>query len=301
MHDLNALRAFIAVVESGSFSRAASVLGCANSSVSRQVSQLEQQLGQALLARSTRSVRTTDAGAELFARVYPLLPQLDAACSSLPSSAGQPAGKLRVSVPWWFSECRIAPLLTRFHQRYPDIQLELIANDSLVDVLADGFDVVIRLSYLKDSELIAKRLGAHTFVLSASPDYLAQHATIAQPEDLTQHQLMAYVFASPTRNWLLRKGQAEFRISVEKSWLYSNNAQLLYQCALDGGGIIVQPTWGVGGALASGELLPVLADYEVTPSRFDNGVYAVYSKHQRQSPKIKVFIEFLEANWSLPQ
>jgi len=120
-------------------------------------------------------------------------------------------------VPLWFSESRIAPLLTRFHQRYPDIQLELIANDSLVDVLADGFDVVIRLSYLKDSELIAKQLGAHTFVLTASPDYLARHPTIAQPEDLTQHQLMAYVFASPTRNWLLRKGQAESRISVEKS------------------------------------------------------------------------------------
>ncbi len=301
MHDLNALRAFVAVVESGSFSQAASVLGCANSSVSRQVSQLEQQLGQALLARSTRSVRTTDAGAELFARVYPLLPQLDAACSSLPSRAGQPAGKLRVSVPWWFSSCHIAPLLTRFHQHYPDIQLELIANDSLVDVLADGFDVVIRLSYLKDSELIAKPLGAHTFVLTASPEYLKIHPAITRPEDLAEHQLIAYAFSSPARNWLLRKDQAEYRISAEKSWLHSNNAQLLYRCALDGGGVIIQPTWGVSEALVTGALVPVLTDYEVTPSRFDNGVYAVYSKHQRQSPKIKVFIEFLEENWSLAQ
>jgi len=301
MHDLNSLRAFVAVVENGSFSQAAAVLGCANSSVSRQVSQLEQQLGQKLFVRSTRVVRATDAGAELFGRVRQLLPQLEAACSSLPTSAGQPAGRLRVSVPWWFSECHIAPLLTQFHQRYRDIQLELIANDNLVDVLADGFDVVIRLGYLKDSELIAKPLGAHNFVLAASPNYLACHPVISRPEDLAQHQLMAYAFSSSSRTWVLRKNQAQFRISADSSWLQSNNAQLLYRCALDGGGIIIQPTWGVGGALLAGTLRTVLPDYDVTPSRFDNGIYAVYSKHQRQSPKIKAFIGFLETHWSLPQ
>jgi len=301
MHDLNSLRAFVAVVENGSFSQAAAVLSCANSSVSRQVSQLEQQLGQKLFVRSTRVVRATDAGAELFGRVRQLLPQLEAACSSLPTSAGQPAGRLRVSVPWWFSECHIAPLLTQFHQRYRDIQLELIANDNLVDVLADGFDVVIRLGYLKDSELIAKPLGAHNFVLAASPNYLACHPVISRPEDLAQHQLMAYAFSSSSRTWVLRKNQAQFRISADSSWLQSNNAQLLYRCALDGGGIIIQPTWGVGGALLAGTLRTVLPDYDVTPSRFDNGIYAVYSKHQRQSPKIKAFIGFLETHWSLPQ
>jgi len=301
MHDLNGLRAFVAVVEKGSFSQAASVLGCANSSVSRQVSQLEQQLGQKLFVRSTRIVRTTDAGAELFGRIRQLVPELEAACSSLPNSEGQPAGKLRVSVPWWFSESHIAPLLPRFHQRYPDIQLELIANDSLVDVLADGFDVVIRLSYLKDSELIARPLGAHTFALAASPGYLAQHDVIVRPEDLDQHHLMAYAFSSSSRNWVLRKGPTQCRISVDKGWLQSNNAQLLYRCALDGGGIIIQPTWGVREALATGKLLPVLADYDVTPRRFDNGIYAVYSKHQRQSPKIKAFVGFLETHWNLPQ
>lgn len=301
MHDLNALRAFIAVVESGSFSQAAIALACANSSISRQVAQLEQQLGQRLLVRSTRVVRTTDAGAELFERVQGLLPQIDAACSSLPNEAGQPAGRLRVSVPWWFSECHIAPALSRFHQQFPSIQLELIANDSLVDVLAQGFDVVIRLSALKDSELVAKPLGAHRFVLAASPDYLSRFPEIKEPEDLKSHHLMAYAFSTRSSMWFLKKQKKQFRISAEQSWLQSNNASMLYQCALDGGGIIMQPTWAMNDALSSGALLKVLADYEVTPSHFDSGVYAVYSKHQRNSPKIKAFIEFLIANWDIPQ
>lgn len=301
MHDLNALRAFIAVVEQGSFSAAAQHLSCANSSISRQVSQLEQQIGESLLVRSTRVVRTTDAGAELFARVGDLLPQLDAACSSLPTEAGQPSGRLRVSVPWWFSDSHIAPALSHFHERFPDIQLEMIANDSLVDILADGFDVSIRLSTLNDSELIARYLGAHTFVLAASPDYLAMHPSIEEPEDLKQHQIMTYAFLNRSAAWLLRKGDEQIRIDAEHSWLRSNNAKILYQCAIDGGGIIIQPTWGVNEALEAGSLVPVLVGYEVTPSNFNSGVYAVYSKHQRNSPKIKAFIEFLESSWNIPQ
>jgi len=301
MYDLNALRAFLAVVESGSFSQAAQLLNCANSSVSRQVSQLEQKLGQSLLTRSTRSVKTTEAGAELFQRVQLLLPQLDAACSSLPAEAGRAAGKLRVSVPWWFSKCHIAPLLAQFHRDYPDIQLELIANDAMVDVLADGFDVVIRLSFLKDSELIAKPLGSHNFIMVASPEYLAHQPPINHPEDLAAHQLMSFALTSPFKTWLLRKGGQQFRINVEHNWLRTNHAELLYQSALDGGGIIIQPQWGLEQALTSGELQVLLPDFEVTPSRFDNGLYAVYSKHQRQSPKIKAFVEFLAAHWQLPE
>ncbi|MBV1881029.1 MAG: LysR family transcriptional regulator [Pseudomonadales bacterium] len=299
MHDLNALRAFLAVVESGSFSQAARLLNCANSSISRQVGQLEQQLGQTLLIRSTRSVATTDAGAELFERAHLLLPQLEAACSSLPTTEGQPAGKLRVSVPWWFSKCHIGPLLTAFHNAYPDIKIELIANDALVDVLADGFDVAIRVSYLKDSELIAKPLGAHSYTLTASPRYLNQHPAITHPKDLAAHQLISFVLSTPFKTWVLRKNQESFRISTEHSWLRSNHAELLYQSAIDGGGIIVQPHWGVREALARGALVQVLTEYEVTSTRFDNGIYAVYSKHQRQSTKIKAFVGFLEKQWTL--
>lgn len=301
MYDLNALRAFLAVVESGSFSQAAQQLNCANSSVSRQVSQLEQRLGQSLLTRSTRSVKTTDAGAELFQRVQLLLPQLDAACSSLPAKAGRAAGKLRVSVPWWFSQCHIAPLLAAFHGDSPDIQLELIANDAMVDVLADGFDVVIRLSFLRDSELIAKPLGSHDFIMAASPEYLASQPPISHPDDLAAHQLMSFALTSPFKTWLLRKGEQQFRIGTEHSWLRTNHAELLYQSALDGGGIIMQPNWGLQPALDRGELQRVLPDFEVTPTRFDNGLYAVYSKHQRQSPKIKAFVDFLAAHWQLPE
>jgi DNA-binding transcriptional LysR family regulator len=301
MHDLNALRAFLAVVEHGSFSQAARLLNCANSSISRHVSQLEQQLGQSLLIRSTRSVATTDAGAELYERIRLLLPQVDAACSSLPTTVGQPAGKLRVSVPWWFSQSHIGPMLARFHLAYPDIQLELIANDALVDVLADGFDVAIRVSYLKDSELIAKPLGAHTYVLAASPQYLDQHPAITHPNDLASHQLMAFVLSTPFKTWVLRKDQNEFRVNTDHSWLRTNHAELLYQSAMDGGGIIIQPHWGMQDALASGDLVQVLPEYEVTSTRFDNGIYAVYSKHQRHSPKVKAFVDFFEGNWDIHQ
>jgi DNA-binding transcriptional LysR family regulator len=301
MHDLNALRAFLAVAENGSFSQAARLLNCANSSISRQISQLEQQLGQTLLIRSTRTVTTTDAGAELYERIRLLLPEVDAACSSLPTSEGQPAGKLRVSVPWWFSQCYIGPLLAKFHHAYPDIQLELIANDALVDVLADGFDVAIRVSYLKDSELIAKPLGAHTYILTASRQYLDQHPAITHPTDLASHHLMTFALSTPFKTWVLRKNRNEFRVSTEHCWLRTNHAELLYQSAVDGGGIILQPRWGLQDALDRGELVQLLPDYEVTSTRFDNGIYAVYSKHQRQSPKIKAFVDFFAGQWDIHQ
>lgn len=300
MHDLNALRAFLAVAEHGSFSQAARLLNCANSSISRHISQLEQQLGQTLLIRSTRSVATTDAGAELYDRIRLLLPEVDAACNSLPTTEGQPAGKLRVSVPWWFSKCHIGPALAKFHQAYPDIQLELIANDALVDVLAEGFDVAIRVSYLKDSELIAKPLGDHTYLLAASPQYLDSHPDIRHPDDLGSHRLMAFALTTPYKTWVLRKGQHEFRVNIDHSWLRTNHAELLYQSAIDGGGIIIQPQWGMKDALADGRLVRVLPDYEVTSTRFDNGIYAVYSKHQRHSPKIKAFVDFIAATWNIP-
>jgi len=100
---------------------------------------------------------------------------------------------------------------------------------------------------------------------------------------------------------LLRKDGQQFRINVEHNWLRTNHAELLYRSALDGGGIIIQPQWGLQQALVSGELQRLLPEFEVTPSRFDNGLYAVYSKHQRQSPKIKAFVEFLAAHWQLPE
>ena len=290
------LRTFLAVAESSSFIKAANKLNMASSSVSRQITQLEQQLKVSLFTRTTRHVQLSQAGELLYQRATGLLQEMEALTLELSKSSTRPYGTLKISVPWWFSQLYIAPLLPRFLADYPELKVILQCDDAITNIVEEGFDVAIRLSKLKDSNLIARRLGEHSFIMAASPAYLSKHPAITEPHDLKDHVMLSFNFSTPYYSWTLRNQGQSLRIPIKDSVLVSNNADILKQCALEGAGIIIQPIWGVQEEIKSGKLIQLLPEYDVTSTSFDNGIFAVYSKENKAVSRVKVFIEFLQAH-----
>ena len=287
------LRSFMAVAEANSFAKAARKLNMANSSVSRQIAQLESQLNVSLFTRTTRHVQLSPAGEILYGRASGLIMEMENLAVELSADNVSPHGTLKVSVPWWFSQLHLAPLLPEFLAMYPDLRVVMQCDDGMTKLVEEGFDVAVRLSRLKDSNLIARRLGPHSFAMAASPEYLARHARVTKPEDLREHAMLSFNFSTPYHSWTLRKQGRSYRIPLKDSVLTSNNADILKQCALDGAGIIIQPVWGIKSEIESGALIQLLPDFEVTSTTFDNGIFAVYSKESKAVNRVKVFVDFL--------
>lgn len=197
--DLNLVRAFVAVHDAGSFSAAANRLGVPRSTVSRAVSALEDSLGVLLFHRTTRKVATTEAGLALAGRVAPSLASLEASLSDLPEREEVPSGTLRVTATVDLATTVLAEAVTRFVARYPDTQVELHLTNAVIDLVRDGFDIALRISAraLRDSTLVARKVGAVVFQLYASPTYLARRGTPRAPADLREHDWVAFRGAAP--------------------------------------------------------------------------------------------------------
>lgn len=287
------LQTFLKVAELGSFSAAGRSLELANSTVSRQIAQLEQSLGAAVFVRTTRSVRLTAVGERLRARAAALVEEVEDLARSVTTEANALAGTLRVSVPWRYTRMYVAPLLAGFSRRYPDIRVRLISDDALVNLIEEQFDVALRLGNMKDSNLVARKLGEQRYVMVASPDYLAQHEPIVDHEQLAGHQMVSFVYASPHYSWTLRKAGRTHRLPIRDSVLASNNADVLTRAAVDGLGLMIQPRWAVQDELERGELVAVLGDYEVTSATFQSGIYLVYPREHQKVPRVRAWVDYV--------
>jgi DNA-binding transcriptional LysR family regulator len=288
MEKVTSLRAFVKVVETGSFAEAGRQLRLSRSAISKQVAELEQSLGVQLLNRTTRHASPTENGQIYFERAFAVLSDLDAADQAVAQAQSTPSGLLRINAPMSFGTLRLGPEIAQFMEKYPDVKLQLVLSDDLLDPVRDGFDVTLRIAELESSSLIARKIAPIDRVVCASPDYLARHGIPTHPRDLRDHVSLTYGFLLTGNQWKLTGVDGDHWI--QPSWsLCVNNAEVLREAAIGGRGVALIPTFIAGEALATGALRAVLQDYRASPL----SLYAIYPPTRHLSVKVRLFIDFL--------
>jgi DNA-binding transcriptional LysR family regulator len=279
--DLAGMDLFVAIVEGKSLSGAARSLGLPKATVSRRLTQMEQSLGVPLVIRSTRALSLTDAGRRLFERVSPLVAEARLACLEAQQGA-EPSGLLRLSVSAAFGQLVVFPQLLRFLQDHPAIRLDLHLSDDRVNLIADGYDLVIRMGEMEDSDLLARKFSVMPNVLVASPAYLAAHGEPSSPADLPRHQA---IIPRPNLDRWTCGGE-----TVRLRWKISTGMMSLNcQAARAGLGIAVVPYFMVADDLRSGSLRRVLPDYELPGST----ATMLTARTGTRSPALSALMDFL--------
>lgn len=283
------LRAFVGVVEAGSFSKAGDRLDLAKSVVSRRVTELEKHLGTQLLQRTTRSLSLTEAGRQFFERAVQILADLREAEQSLIDDAGELRGRLRLAAPLSFGLHHLRDALTGFLNDHPAVEIDLDLNDREIDLVHEGFDLAIRIGDLADSTLVARRLGTCRFVTCASPDYLATHGVPRQPGDIADHAGLHYAHVPPSQAWRFGSGGAPGEVVVPRIRFRANNGDMLAEAAAAGIGIVTSPTFIASRLIRAGRLVPILADYQ----RPSIGIHALFPPGRLMPRRVRAFTDFL--------
>ena len=289
MDRLAAMRAFVQVVEAGSFVRAAGRLGASTSSTSRLIADLETHLGARLLNRTTRKLSLTETGQAYYERCVQLLADVDEAEAVAGAAAAAPTGRLKLTCPYNLLAQPIAPALAEFNRRYPQVSFDVTVADRVVDLVDEGFDLAVRIGAPGGEQLVARRLGTTQLLACASPAYLARRGTPQAPEELARHSVLTYAYVSSPFQWRLVDAEGrthEVRVSGP---LHANSGELLVAAALAGMGIVFEPDFVVGPHLARGELRRVLPQYG--GPKLD--VWAVYPSRRHLSAKVRTFVAYL--------
>jgi DNA-binding transcriptional LysR family regulator len=289
MDKLSALDAFCRVVEAGSFSAAAAELNVSHTVISKQVRQLETALGAQLLNRTTRKLALTEAGRGYYERARRILDDMQDADLALSAHHATPRGTLRINAPMAFGTLDVARWLPRFMARYPELKIDLVCNDHMLDLIDEGFDVALRLARkLPDSTLAARKLGTSSIIVVASPAYLQKHGTPQTLNDLEQHNCLVYTLASKPSDWTFTlPGGGERTVTVRGS-LQANTSVVLREAALAGVGIAAAADFIIRDDVARGDLVPVLPGHPMPP----RALYAVYPHNRHLSPKVRALIDF---------
>lgn len=288
MDTIDAMRVFVAVVERNGFSAAADALDLSTAAVTRQIAALEKRLSARLLNRTTRRVSPTSTGAAYYQRCVQLLAEFDALEASVGAQALQPSGRLRINAPVSYGITRLAPLLPGFSARFPKVELDLSLSDRLVDMVEEGYDLAIRITRTPSPSLIARRLAQARIVLCAAPAYIARRGAPATPQALAEHDFLSYTYSTSGDSWVLHGPEGETSVTFTPR-MRANNGEVLREAAIAGMGIIAQPDFIIGTALADGRLVPVLPEWEVPPV----DIHAVYASRSHLAPKVRSFIDYL--------
>jgi len=289
LDSLSGLTALVKTVESGSFIAASERLGVSASAIGKSVARLENSLGVTLLNRSTRSISLTDEGALFYERARRIVAEIEEAQHELSRVMAKPSGRLRVSLPA-IGYRLLMPLLPQFIARYPDIELDLDFSDRLVDVIAEGVDVVVRSGSFSDSQLRVKRLGSYRFTLVASPAYLANHRQPESAADLATHACLRYRFnaSGGVQSWPFSTPAAE---TVPERLVFSN-LEALISAAVSGLGLVCVPDFAVAQEIEQGRLVTVM-DGQIS----GGGEFSLlWPGNRHLLPKLRVFIDFLSQN-----
>ena len=287
MMELDDLRSFVEVVESGGFNRAARRLGVSKTIVSRRIARLEAELGTRLLSRTTRGISPTEAGLEFKARSERILAQLEEAREAVAQQAGGVVGRLRLSAPLSFGVRHVAPVLAEMAQRHPRLEMDVSYSDRIVDLIGERFDAAIRIGTLQDSSLVARRIAPVRSVLVASPDYLARNGRPSTPHDLTGHECLIYT-GRTVAEWQFLAGRRSISIRPEGR-LRSDSGEAVLQWATAGLGIAEGPSFLVSDAIDSGALEALLTDY----ARPEHGIHVVRPPGSYVAGKVRVLIDTL--------
>jgi DNA-binding transcriptional LysR family regulator len=301
---VNGMLVFSKVVQAGSLSAAARELGVSTAVVSRTLAALETRLGVRLVNRTTRSLHLTDEGASYYETSQRILAEIDEADAAVTSRRIEPQGVLKVALPASFGHQHIAPLIPRFAQRYPKVELALSLSDRSLNLIEEGFDLAVRIAELKDSSLAARKLAPNRRVVCASPDYLRAHGEPKTPQDLTKHNCLVTTWEHGFAMAWEYKSPVGKRGTVRVSGRYAcDNWEVLRDWAVAGLGVALKSTWDVRKQLEEGSLVPLLPGYDFGT---DVGIYAVYPHRRHLPAKTRAFIDFLaesfgpEPYWDQP-
>jgi DNA-binding transcriptional LysR family regulator len=288
MDRLAAMEIFRAVVDSGSFARAAERLRISAASTSRNVSDLERHLGATLLRRSTRSVLLTEVGTKYYEQCCDILDRVVDAEGVATDTKAALEGPLRISLPTTFGMRYVAPLIDGFLKRHPRIEADIWFSDQQVDFVEDPFDIAIRVARDLRTNLIAKELGRIPMAVVAAPEYLNRRGIPLVPDDLREHDCLTYAYASFGHGWRFEKDGTDYTVTV-KSTFRSNSGDMLRLACVNGAGISMQPTFIYEDDLRSGALVELLAGFR-SPGY---SAYAVYPVDGRRSARTRAFVEYV--------
>lgn len=284
--DLMDVVAFVRVVETGAFARAADRMGVSKSILSRRVARLERQLGAKLLTRTAQGAQPTDIGQAYYERSSNILNELEAAQEVVARQVTEVAGPIRLSAPLTFGTRYLAPALADFAALHPKVELDVALEDRKVDLIGGGYDLAVRIGQLEDSSLVARKIAPVRSVLLASPDYLRERGRPDHPRDLAAHDLLAYSNAP-----------SQWRFQVEGKWehvrgtvrLRANNGDMLAEAACAGLGIAILPTFIASEAIGDGKLESLLRGYPLEES----GLHVVMPPGRATTARVRTLVDFL--------
>lgn len=290
MDKFQEMRVFSAVTEAGSFVKAADGLGLSKAAVSRSVSDLEKRLGVRLMQRTTRRLSLTDEGRQFQAHCVHVLAAVEDAEAQLLSRSSVATGLIRINAPVSFGVLHLAPLWSRYLQAHPQVTLDITLSDRVVDLVEEGYDMAIRIARLPNSSLISRQLASTRIVLAASPAYLRKAGQPKHPSDLAEHSILAYSQWSGGNDWVFHHRQTGQAAQVStRPVLQSNNGDTCVAAALQGLGIVLQPSFLLEPHLSSGQLVELLPAWR----SIDLGIYALYPSRSFVPPKLRAMLQFL--------
>lgn len=290
--DLVDVIAFVRVVETGAFARAAERMDISKSILSRRVARLEEQLGARLLTRTAQGAQPTDIGQAYYERAANILTQLEAAREIVADSVTQVAGPIRLAAPVSFGSEYLAPALADFAKLHPRIDFDVALSDRTVDLVAGGFDLAVRIGNLPDSSLIARRIAPVRAAVLASPGYLEQHGRPGHPRDLNDHALLLYANIPSYEQWRFRIGNRWEHVRGHQRFR-ADNGEVLREAACAGLGIVILPSFIAAPAIAAGGLEVLLRDYPLE----EVGLHLVMPPGRAATARVRALVDFLAARF----
>jgi DNA-binding transcriptional LysR family regulator len=294
MSRLTEIENFVEIIDAGSLSAVSRRSGLALSAVSRRLKDLELRLGVTLVRRSTRKISLTDAGHDFYLQCRQIITDLNDAESNLSEITHRLEGRIRLAAPVTFTYRHLSPILTEFMRLYPDVELELEANDRRIDLIQDGFDVAIRLGRLQDSSLRAKRLTRIRHLPVASRALLQELGTPEKPEDISRFPVLQYRSTSQNNRWNFARPDGSKGAVQLNSHILSNNGDFLTDCAVEGLGIAMEPTFICNTRIIAGDLVPLFPDYVWS----DDAAYVVYPEARVLPQRVRTLIDHIASRFS---
>ena len=289
MSILNYMEAFTFTVKTGSFTAAAEQLGLSKSYISKQVSQLESDLGTRLLYRTTRKLSLSHDGEQFYQHCKLIMEEADKAKAEVMDSHDQPTGKIKLTIPQSFVLSEMGSVLIKFQNEYPDIELEIITSGSNVDLIEESIDLALRIGELEDSTMMCRKLMDCEFQVVASQKYSEQHGVPSQPKDLTQHNCLIYSASQLSRHWPFRLPSGETITINVQGCLSCNDGQYILNGALKGLGICFGPSIMFKHHIDKNELCLLLEDYTLPAV----SISAIYPLNRNLTRRVRLLIDFL--------
>ena len=295
MDQFKQISTFVDIVAKGSLSASARAEGIAPAMIGRRLDALEERLGVKLLQRTTRKIALTPEGSSFLEDCQRILAELTQAEMAVSAGSARASGHLTISAPAGFGRQHVAPLLPSFLAEHREVSLTLNLSDRIVDLLADGIDVAIRIATLSDSNLVGVKLAENKRVVVASPTYLKQHGAPKTLDQLARHNCLAISSDGSQRGWTFRQNGKNITVKVSGN-MVCNDGEVLHDWALNGKGLAWRSIWEVGSEIESGTLCTVLNDYAAP----GNDIYAIFAQRRHLPLRIRALVDFLRKAYSAP-